>query len=366
MHAIDYSIAFFLSFIGCLICVPVVIWLAKKFKVIDWPIGERKIHKKPTPLLGGLAIFAVFNFIVAIFYFFSSNFQVIPFKNLLGIFISGLILMIGGWLDDKYKLKPKQAIVFPILAIVVIVISGIGIKWMRGPMGGFWFLDKYSIDIFWYHGLPYRLTIFSDLFTFFWLLGMTYTTKLLDGLDGLVSGITLIGAFFILLSCLSSEQPQPEVALLTVILMGCYLAFLIYNFHPAKIFLGEGGSTFSGFILGVLSIISGSKVAITIVLMGVPILDVLWTIIRRLIEHKNPFKTSDRKHLHHRLLDAGFSVRRAVIFLYCLAVILGSTAFFIQKLSRHYFSLIFVVIMVFFLVGGYIYKKQLEKAKNRP
>jgi UDP-GlcNAc:undecaprenyl-phosphate/decaprenyl-phosphate GlcNAc-1-phosphate transferase len=364
LQGIDFAIALFIAFIIGLFLTPVVIWLAKRLNVIDYPTKERKVHKKPTPLLGGLAIFAAFQITVAIFYFLSNDFTEIKPKQFIGLFISGLVLMIGGFIDDKYGLKPKHQIVFPVISTLIIIACGVGVKWLSAPVGGgTWFLDQWSFTVFWHDGLPYKITLLSDLFTFVWLIGMTYTTKILDGLDGLVSGVTVIGAIFIFLTALSNNIPQPDVALLCVILAGAFLAFLLFNFNPAKIFVGEGGSTFAGFMLGVLSIMTGSKVAVTLLLMGVPVLDVGWTIVRRLMEKKNPFKGADRKHLHYRLLDAGFSVKRAVLLLYALAVIFGAATLTLQKYNQSVLIVGILLIFTFILLLAYLYKKRQERLK---
>ena len=152
----------------------------------------------------------------------------------------------------------------------------------------------------------------------------------MDGLDGLVAGVTVIGSIFIFFTALIKDVPQYDTALLALVLAGSCLGFLFFNFHPAKIFLGESGSTFCGFMLGVLSIVSGSKVAITLMLLGLPILDLGRTVVRRLIAGQSPFKTADRKHLHHLLLDWGFSHRSAVLIIYLVTILLGAFALFVQ------------------------------------
>lgn len=364
--AIDYIVAGFLGFVFCLVLVPIIIWLAKKIKAIDLPIGPRKIHKKPTPLLGGLAIFIAFNLAVALFYFFSSDFSynLLP-KHLLGVFVGSLFLMLGGILDDKFNLKPKVQFIFPVLAVLSVVVCGIGIDWLKNPFGqGLIYLNKHETILFWFKGLPYKVTLIADIFTLIWLLGMTYTTKIMDGLDGLVSGVTVIGGLFIFIFSLTKEIAQPDIALLAIILVGCYAGFLLFNFNPAKIFLGETGSTYAGFMLGILSIICGSKVAVTLILMGIPILDVLWTIVRRVMEKKNPFKTSDKKHLHHRLLAAGFSVRQAVLILYSITVVFGLAAIFLQNVNYGLLILGVVVLAAFCLLMAYLYKLIKEKNKT--
>jgi UDP-N-acetylmuramyl pentapeptide phosphotransferase/UDP-N-acetylglucosamine-1-phosphate transferase len=128
------------------------------------------------------------------------------------------------------------------------------------------------------------------------------------------------------------------------------LGFLVFNWHPAKIFLGEGGSLLLGYILGVLAIISGGKVAIALLIMGIPILDVGWTILRRLYYGKNPFKFADKKHLHHRLLDLGLGQRKTVLFYYIMALAFGGSALFLQSGGKFYALLLLFIIMLAIVV----------------
>ncbi len=313
--------------------------LARCFNIVDRPenFPERKIQTMPVPLLGGVAIFLSVLIVVCYYALFTERLlggYLLP-KHLLGILLAGALLMIGGFLDDKFNLKPHQQIIWPILAVLVIIISGIGIDYITNPLGGTIYLDTLKVKLFTWGGLPYHIVVWADLFALVWLLGMMYTTKFLDGLDGLVSGITTIGAVVLFLLSLNKEVAQPETALLSVILAGSFVGFLFFNWHPAKIFLGEGGSLFAGFFLGVLSIISGAKIATALLIMGIPILDVIWVILRRLFwEKKSPFKTADRKHLHFRLLDAGFSHRGAVLFLYCISLIFGVAALFLGSSQK--------------------------------
>jgi UDP-GlcNAc:undecaprenyl-phosphate GlcNAc-1-phosphate transferase len=326
--------SFFIAFTFSIIFTFLIRKLALRYQIVDQPeIGGRKIHLKPVPLLGGLAIFLSF-FLVLHFLFSWMPQGDILSKHLMGIFLGSLFLMIGGFLDDKFKLPPKKQIIWPILAVLAIIISGVGVKYINNPFGsGFIHLAKIKWQIFNLQGVPYYFTLWSDLFTFVWLMGMIYTTKFLDGLDGLVSGITSIGAliiFFLSLYFLG----QPQTAFLAIILAGACLGFLIFNFHPAKIFLGESGGTFCGFMLGVLAIISGSKVATTLLIMGIPILDVSWVILRRVFrEHHLPW-LADQGHLHFRLLNSGFSHRQAVLFLYFLSLSFGLFALFLQTQGK--------------------------------
>lgn len=339
--------------------------LALNYKIVDQPNKKRKIHHRNIPLLGGLAIFLGF-FITLVFFiltkpvFFAG--YMLP-KYILGLALGGLILIIGGILDDKYNLSPKKQFIFPILSCLIIIISGIGITFISNPFGNTLDLDQIKIQLFTINNIPYFFTVFADLFTILWLLGMIYTTKFLDGMDGLVSGISVIASVILFFLSLSSKVMQPETALLCIILAGSSLGFLIFNFHPAKIFLGEGGSTFLGFMLGALAIISGGKIATALLIMGIPILDVIWVILRRIFKRKSPFQ-ADRQHLHFRLLDLGFSQRNAVFILWSISAIFGLIALFIQgkqKILALVFLAFLMLILAILLVIFYK-KKQAKRA----
>lgn len=364
MINLNYILAFFTAFILGLGATFVLRKAALKFKIVDRPeiFPERKIQKSPVPLLGGLAIFFAFFATLLIFKSQIISDYILP-KYLWGIFIGALLLMFGGFLDDKYNLKAKKQIIWPIMAVLTVIAAGIGVRYISNPLGGFIWLDTLKLKIFTFGGVPYYLTLFADLFALAWLLGMMYTTKFLDGLDGLVSGITVIGSVVIFFMSLTHDVSQPATALMCLILGGAALGFLIFNFHPARIFLGEGGSLFCGYSLGVLSIISGGKIATALLIMGIPILDVIWVIIRRsLLEKKSPFNTSDKKHLHFRLLDVGFSHRRAVLFLYALTIIFGSTTLFFKGFNKLVSLAVLAFVMIILgLILVLVYKNKQKK-----
>jgi len=319
-----------------------VIYLATRLKITDKPDSDRKIHKREVPLLGGLAIFAAF-FIILYFAHDKLLTGNLESRHWLGFFIGGIWLMIGGFLDDKYKLKPAQQIIWPILAIISVIIGGVEIEKITNPFGGYFYLGA-----------------LSAILISFWLLGMMYTTKLLDGLDGLVTGMTAIGAIVIFLFTMSEKYYQPDIGLAALILAAACLGFLFFNWHPAKIFLGEGGSLFLGYALGVLSIISGGKIAIALLVMGIPILDVAWTILRRLVEGKNPFKFADRKHLHFRLLNMGLGVKKSVLFFYAASIIFGLAALFLQSKGK----VLALAVLLFIMILVVMFLAYLDR-KNR-
>jgi len=267
-------------------------------------------------------------------------------KHLWGLFLASVFLMIGGFRDDKYNVSPAKQMIWPILACLTIVLSGIGIEFINHPwQEGYLYLNQTKIQILNLKGVPYYFTPWADLITFLWLFILMYSTKLLDGLDGLVSGLTVIGALVMAGLCFLTPFYQPDVGMLALILAGASLGFLFFNRYPAKIFLGEGGSLWVGFILGVLAIISGSKVATTFLILGLAIIDLISVFIQRVfINHQSPFK-GDQKHFHFRLLKAGFSHSRAVLFYWIFALVFGLSALFLQTKGK-------VMALVLLLVLG--------------
>lgn len=331
----EYFSAFLLACLLSAIFTYFIRLFAIKKEIVDYP-NPRKIHSSPIPLLGGIAIFLSFFIVLSYFTFFTPYIlgKTLVIKKIIGVLVAGLFLMIGGFLDDKYNLPPKKQFIWPLLAVLTVIISGIGVEYITNPFGGYINLGIKKFLIFNFFGNPHYFHFPADILTLIWLLAMTYATKFLDGLDGLVSGITIIGSTIIFGFCLFTIFYQPEVGLLAIILAGACLGFLFFNWHPAKIFLGEGGSTFCGFMLGVLAIISGGKFATTLLVMGIAVLDLIWVILRRLFfERHSPF-LADQKHLHFRLLDAGFSHRQAVLFLYFLALAFGLSTFFLKSFGK--------------------------------
>jgi len=341
-------IYFFLaSFILSLVLTPFIRWLAIKFNILDRPeTSNRKIHSKAIPLMGGVAIFLSFFIVLLI----AKQFYLLPGlvpsnKNLIGIIVAASFLMIGGFLDDKYHLSPIQQFIWPVLACLSIIISGIGITFMNNPFGsGYLYFDIIKVEVLRLNGIPYYFTPLSDILTFFWLLLLMYSTKLLDGLDGLVSGVTVIGALSIAALCLFTQFYQPDIATMALILAGAFLGFLIFNFHPAKIFLGEGGSLLAGFFLGILAIISGSKFATTFLILGLAVLDLISVVFQRFFEKRHSLFSADKKHLHFRLLEAGLSHSWVVILYWSIALIFGFTALFLQTQGKAIALLVLVIL----------------------
>ncbi|HTK60539.1 MAG TPA: MraY family glycosyltransferase [Candidatus Baltobacteraceae bacterium] len=338
--------AFIAGFLLALAATPLAARFARKIGAVDVPDGGRKTHARPTPLMGGLAIFVAFVAAALLIRGSLLGGFLLP-KHLAGIAFGGLILMIGGALDDRYRLRPLMQLAFPAAAALVVIASGIGADLITNPLGGTFRLDLWEIPLFTYAGNPYHLTLPADLFTFVWLMGMMYTTKLLDGLDGLVTGLGVIGFFVIAMLSLTPDVAQPELARLAMAAAGAAGGFLFYNMRPASVFLGEGGSTFIGFLLGVMAILSGGKIGVTLLVLAVPIMDVVWTIARR-IQLGRSIAEGGVDHLHFRLVRWGLSPGAAVLLFWLFAAAFGGAGLFIRGreklLALGILAILFIVI----------------------
>ncbi|MCC7356271.1 MAG: undecaprenyl/decaprenyl-phosphate alpha-N-acetylglucosaminyl 1-phosphate transferase [Candidatus Doudnabacteria bacterium] len=331
---------------------PLVRKLARATGAMDIPRPPRNLHAKPTPKLGGLAVVAGCAVAIGLYLQFGNwNSVVVPPSFFLGIGAGALILMIGGFLDDKYDLPPYLLWIFPSLAALVVVLSGVGvgITTLSNPFG-----EPFNLN-FKILFLPA-----SAIFAWVWLMGMMFTTKFLDGLDGLVAGIGTIASFTLFLLSLTQTVNQPVTATLAIILCGALLGYLFYAFHPASIFIGDGGSLFVGFMLGSLSILLGGKIATAFLVMGIPILDVALVLLQRILTGRSPFK-GDRLHLHFRLLDAGFTQRQTALIFYSISALFGFSAVFLQSLGK-LIALVILFMVMALLVGGTVY---LYRRKNR-
>lgn len=299
-----------------------------RFGIVDRPDGQRHLHAKPTALLGGVAIFASFWSVILYLILHNPVQGIDRIANSLGLaLLSSFIIMLIGIADD---IRPFSARARLGMVVVSILISSLypWISKITNPFGGY-------VEI---------TELLSKVIVFFWFLGMTYTTKILDGLDGLATGIVSIGAFVIVLLTSVTKFYQPNVSLVSLVFLAACLGFLVFNFYPAKIFLGESGSMFIGFMLAVLAIIGGGKLATALLVMAIPMLDLLRVIFIRL-RRKQPLFVGDREHLHFRLVDSGFSQRKTVIILYVLSFLFGLTTLFLQSLQKFYALLFLVVIM---------------------
>lgn len=318
--------------------------IAQRYRIVDAPLAERKHHKRPIPLLGGAAVILAFLIGLIVLWPELTAGYVLP-KHLIGICIGSVAILIGGALDDKFDLPPLAQIVFPVIAACALIVAGIGIDYISHPFGGASLrLDTWQTQVF-ATDVPYFFTVWSDLFTFAWMMGMMYTTKFLDGLDGLVSGVSIIGLLILAGLSLTAVVYQPETATIALLAAAAFFGFLTQNWHPARQFLGESGSVFAGFILGAIAILSGAKIATTLLIMAIPLLDIAWVIAQRLRDRVSLF-SGDRRHLHMRLLDAGLSDQQAVLLLYALTAVFGGASLFLDARAKLIALMVAVILFI--------------------
>ncbi len=291
-----------------LVTTPIVKNLAVKIGAVDVPRDSRRMHDHPIPRMGGLAIFLGFLFSILIF---------LPLTTpLRGMMLGAVIIVILGIFDDIYALGAKFKFVIQIAAALIAVLSGNVISLLSNP-------NVFSSNPYW------ELGVLSIPVSVFWIVAITNAVNLIDGLDGLACGVSTISSLTMLVIALVVSEPQ--VALLMAALAGACIGFLPYNLNPAKIFMGDTGSTFLGFVLAVVSIQGLFKAAAIIsfavpfLLLGLPIFDTGMAIVRRLAKGQSPM-APDRGHIHHRLIDMGLTQKQAVAVLYVISAILGLCA----------------------------------------
>lgn len=331
--------------------IPLVKRLAGYFGVVDDPGGnERKRHNRPIPLLGGVAIAGALLITIWLFRLLGwADFGLLDDQLLISISLAIILIMIGGWLDDAYNLRPWQQIIWPIMATAVVIGGGLDIHYLTNPIGGP------------SNAIIYVMPWVSAAIIAIWLMGMMYTTKFLDGLDGLVGGITTIASIIIFVTSLNWDSFGSATGILAIALAGAMCGFLIFNWHPASIFLGEGGSLLAGFMLGILSVMSGSKIMTTLLVVGIPILDVAWVIVQRLLQRQSPFSHADRKHLHYQLMDHGWSHRGTVLLLYVITLLFGWVAVITTSVGK----IIGIIALIIVMAGLIIFLRHDKKIADQ-
>lgn len=313
MNWLNYILPFISSLILALIFTPLVLNWAKKNNLSLAKPRERDVHKNPVPRLGGIAIFSSF-WLVMIGYmlFCPDKLHFVDQKvlgidlNLWGVIFGSIILLILGIMDDTKGVKPWPKLFWQVVAASLVVIFGIKIWWFSNPLGG----------------ANIILGSLTYVFVPLWIVLVINVMNWLDGLDGLADGVSFIALIILAILSLKPAVNQPATALISMILAGASLGFLFYNFNPAKIFLGDSGSMFLGFMIAVSSIISGGKIATALLVLGIPILDAFWVILRRLYSGKSPME-ADKLHLHHRFLQIGLNQKQTVLIFYFIAALFG-------------------------------------------
>ncbi len=324
-----YVFAFTVALIVAYFITPHVKDFAIRAGALDAP-DARKVHTRPIPRMGGLAIYLAFVLAVLASMHIS--------HEIAGLLVGGTFILIVGIIDDMKQLSAKTKLGGQIIAAMVLVLFNVRIEWITNPFGDMIYLHYWSIPL-----------------TVLWVVGLTNTLNLIDGLDGLAAGVSTIASVTILLVAL--QQNFWTVAILTAALAGSALGFLQHNFNPAKIFMGDTGSMFLGYMLAAVSILGTVKSAATIALvvpivaLGLPIMDTAFAIIRRYTNGRPIFKP-DKGHLHHRLLEMGLTQKQAVLLMYVISGCLGLSAIALTEVNKGYGALIILFLLALAFFGA--------------
>lgn len=297
---------------------------------IDQPDSGRRVHSRPIPRAGGLAVVIAFIGVgIVAMLFVGTRFPAAPFPQLyvwggdvirrdelVALLAGSALAAVFGFIDDRWQIRARWQFIFQVLLAAIAVILGVTITFVANPLdflGGL--LASPTVT---FAGLG------AVLVTGLWVVGMINSINFIDGLDGLSTGIALIAALTLGVISLTSGVGSyaPMVALLCAALAGALAGFLPWNFHPARAFIGTTGVMAVGYALAVLSILGTAKVAVALLVLGVPIIDTFWIITRRLLSGRSPF-TPDRGHFHHRLLDLGLTHKGAVLLIYAICALLA-------------------------------------------
>ena len=340
----------FLTALGLsVLLIPLTMVFANKFGMVDDPKKHAHpaiLHKKTVPRAGGLAIFLSFLATVL--------FMIGPTKQVAAILLGGIILIVGGIWDDKFDLDEWAKFGFQIAAALVVVGFGIGISFIANPLnifGGLGLGEIIRLDTIRFvinFAGTHSIFILADLFAVFWIIWVINMVNFSAGVDGQLGGIAFIALFIIFAVSLRFSLVDPTqmmVAKLALVGAGATLGFLIFNFYPAKIFPGDSASYFLGFLIAVLAIISGAKVGTAVLVMAVPLTDGVFTVIRRIASGKSPF-LGDKGHLHHRLLEIGFSQRQVALFYWILCAILGAIALVLPSAGKVFAGVVIGIIVL--------------------
>lgn len=342
MFFAPFAAAFLLS----VVLTPFAIIFAKKFGLMDDPKLHKHpaiVHKVSIPRAGGLPIFLAI--VITSMFFFH------PSKELAGIFIGGLVLLLTGLFDDKSDLKSKYKLALQVVAALIVVGFGVGIAFITDPTGGVLRLDsvRYTFEFFGTHSI----LILADIFALFWIVWVINMVNFSTGVDGQMPGVVFVALIVIFAASLRffpADQNQLVVSQLALIGAGATLGFLIFNFYPAKIFPGDSGSYILGYLVAVVAILSGAKVGTAVLVMAIPLIDGVFTIVRRAASGQSPLR-GDRKHLHHRLMELGWGQRRIALFYWGLCAILGSIALILPSAQKLFAGVVVAVVVL----GGLVW-----------
>ena len=309
--------------VAAFLLTPLSMRLATRAGAIDEPDSGRRIHVLPIPRAGGLAVAAAFIGIGLLALLIQAEYEpirafswrMLDQNEIIAVFGGAVLAAAFGFIDDKWQIRARWQFLFQAALAVFAIALGLSIISINNPLDFLGFLET---DTLTFAGIG------AGLITALWIVGMINSINFIDGLDGLSTGVAIIAALtlgFVSFGW-ADLQYQPMVALLCALLAGALLGYLPWNFNPAKVFIGTTGVMVMGYLLAVLAILGSAKIAVALLILGVPIIDTFWIITRRLLSGRSPF-TPDRGHFHHRLLDLGLSHKGVVLLIYAVTIVLA-------------------------------------------
>jgi UDP-GlcNAc:undecaprenyl-phosphate GlcNAc-1-phosphate transferase len=340
---VDYNLflnPFVISFAAAIALEVILILLGKKNNFNLGRTSDRHVHKRGISRFGGIALIIAFAAAILL------NKKLVITVPIAGILIATGLILIFGIIDDIKQLSWKKQLFFQVCIVSFVYILGVRLEYLTNPFGGIFLFSGYS-------GYAIGLAI-----AVIWVMLLMNSINWVDGIDGASAGITLISTATIFLLSLRPEVNQPPVGIITAVLSGCLIAFLLLNFYPARILAGTSGSMFMGFILAMLAIFAGAKIATTLLVLAIPIFDALWVIGERLKSKKSVF-LADKRHLHYRLMELGWSQRKICLFYYLITLFIAVVALNTKAVGKiAAFVLIGIVMLaVLFIVSRKIKAK---------
>lgn len=358
----EYLLSFFIAFLVSFSITPWFIKLTKSWGLIDRPSRPHPaiLHRKPIPRAGGVPVLLGFLISLTVIVFLSQNLELT--KALVGISLSSFLLVALGLTDDKYDLNPYLRLLINFLIVAIVIAAGIGISSFTNPFGGTVNLNAivYHLtlpDSFAFLAGEHSLVLLADLVAFFWIIWIMNAMNWSSGVDGQLPGIAVIALGllgFVSASLISRDQIQLLPATIAFAGAGAFLGFLPSSFYPQKIMPGYGGATLAGFLIAVLAILSGAKLATVLLIILVPLIDSIWAIVRRAFGRRSPV-WGDSFHLHHQLLRMGWTVPQICFFYYGITFLFGLLALNLDSLGKFFaiailgalvFSLLFTVFVI--------------------
>jgi len=341
-----FSISLVATFVGMLL----IQFFFPKWGLLDRP-KKYGLKRKPLPYSAGVIVFVVFTAMVLFFFDLT--------KEHIGLLVGGSLITAVSFLDDRLGLSAWSRLLVQVMVGIIVVLSGIGIEHVTNPFGGVIALDMWQIP-FMIGDVTYHLTPVADLFTIGWIMFVMNAVNLLDGIPGLVTGVGGIGslALFVLslilmyspLTTAIEKGDATVVAAMALILFGILFVLNRFDMFPPKVIIGDTGAMMIGYLLAVFSIFAGGKVATTLIVLGLPLTDMVWVMLRRLMKGQSPMQ-ADRNHYHHKLLRLGLSERQTLFTIYGVTVLLAAASLFFLFYFRtvgKFLAVILITAVIFF------------------